>query len=234
MLSYLLRSSELSALTAFVSPQFFKVVPMGELLSIARTLTENARNSERWQAVARSANISVSTGSGEKRLHPDHGAEILELYFLQLFKSATWILDFRASAFAVAGTSVHWQPKPFYWEASEDFRRGILSLYAGFYEDRPEEFKEALRILKLSPAEAAFREHFGLGDQRAVRFELASFQKTFAEVFQACATAEARIPGEFAVLGILLLTLYECLEGLGGLYDVRGAYERAKARASQP
>ena len=57
-----------------------------------------------------------------------------------------------------------------------------------------------------------------------MQFKLADFQKTFANIFEACSKDGVTLRPEFFILGILLLGLYEYLESSGESYDVRKAF----------
>jgi hypothetical protein len=247
MLAYLLKTSDLATLFRFVSADFFKVVPVGDLLSLGTQLRRHADDHAAFAASCTALYARLVAGelavrvTGDKRSGgaPGEGGAraataALDLFFFQIFASETWLLDYRAGAFAVPeGDSVTWSPQALWWSPSPAFRDGTRELYAGFYTGDAARFDAALATLGLSAAKKPLEDHFGLGDQRAVRFELKTFQGTFAAVFEACRRAGTSIPPEFAVLGIMLLTLYENLEQHGLVFDVRAAFDRAFAAASR-
>jgi len=244
MISYLLKSSELSTLFRFVSADFFKVVPVSDLLMLSGKLRKNSSDSAHFeqytlafQQKLEGAGIPVRLEKGQSSEAPSAqsslqlGQGVLALYFFQIYSESRWILDFRGSAFAAKPSGLIWSPQPFYWDATQGFCQGVRDLYSGFYDGDSVLFSQALEALDLAPARAAFEKHVGEGDQTSVRFELKAFQRTFAEVFDACRSARSRIPAEFAVLGVLLLTLYENLERSGDSYDVREAFRAGKSAA---
>lgn len=247
MLAYLLKSSDLASLVGFVSGDFFKVVPVGDLASLGAQLRRNAGDADGFAAARADLDARLEAGGLSVRLARSSGGAsragasrettagaALDLFFFQVLAGETWLLDFRAASFSAAdANSASWAPKALWWSPSDEFRRGVRELYTGFYGGDDARFVRALAALGLSAAEAPLRAHFGLGDQRAVRFELATFQATFASVFRACRVAGTSIPPEFAVLGLMLLTLYEHLEALGGTFDVRASFERAHVAAGR-
>lgn len=245
MLAYLLTSSDLGSLLGLVSGDFFKVVPVGDLTAIASRLRRNAGDADAFTRARRTLSEDAAAGGlpvalealppGATRspLAREHAARAaLELFFFQVLAEGTWLLDLRANAFDASNEGiVSWTPRPYWWAPSDAFQRGVRALYTGFYTGDDTLFRSALASLGLAAAEAPLREHFGLGDQSAVRFELTTFQATFARVFRACRAAGSPIAPEFAVLGIALLTLYEHLEKHGGTFDVRAAFLRAERAA---
>jgi hypothetical protein len=247
MLAYLLKTTDLAALFRFVSADFFKVVPVGDLLALAKELRRHGDDRATFGAACAALDARLVVGGLGPRVSADterRGAEgeagtraaeaALDLFFFQIFSSETWVLDFRAAAFgAPESGAVTWSPQALWWAPSPAFREGTRELYAGFYSGDAPRFDAALGTLGLRAAKQPLEDHFGLGDQRAVRFELRTFQHTFASVFEACRRAGTSIPPEFAVLGIELLTLYEHLEQRGGVFDVRAAFDRAHAAASR-
>ncbi len=236
MIQYLLGKSDISALFRLVSADFLKVVPLPSTLSLIGKLTANSQASEEWEQtkskLKKTLGISIATPAADPAAPPltqAEGQEVLTLYFLQILSSDTWILDFRRQSFQRDPWS--WTPQAYYLETSPSYAAAIRDLYAGFYKEDESRFVQALEVLQLTPARAALEEHFGIQSQNAIRFELQTFQMTFAKIFQLCAAAQCRLHPEFAVLGILLLTLYENLEPTGLSFDVRAAYFAAEKRA---
>ena len=240
MLKYLFGNSDLSALTAFVTPNFFSVLRLGDSARIGARLYANHMDSSAWVAARQSA---TSWLDGKVRICQDgdsftpatlgiaEGEALLELFFLQILRGRIWILDFRADRWGYeAEERLAWKPAPYFYEPSPDFRNGVVDLYSGFYQDDRERFQGALQRLGLEAAEVELRKHFGLGGQRQVQFRLADFQRTFAGVFSACERAGSRIDAEFGVLGLMLLTLYSALDPIGAPLNARRAFERAWRR----
>ena len=156
------------------------------------------------------------------------GNKILTLFFHQIITQSTWILDFRSDAFEGTQTGgLKWRPQPYFYEISPVFLAGVRSLYQGFYRSDDALFDQALSELGLSAAGQSLRNHFGVGDQSQVYFQLKTFQNTFTEVFDVCAREGVKLQPEFFVLGIILLGLYENLEILGVSFDARACFESA-------
>lgn len=242
MLLRSLRGTEWSQLADYVSPSFFDVLPARTLWRQLRELGANAADGRRFAAACRDAEACLADlgrpvriggeapaglpglaelDAGERRAR---GQRVLEIYFAQLTGAGTALLDLRADRFAGSAGDLHWSPRPIWiaWEAA--FLESLRGLYGGFYEGDDARFRAALEALELDAAEDLFRKHFGDGDQRAVRFEAASFHATFHEVFVRCRDAGVRLHGNFLALGIYLGCLYDHLEALGVELDVRSAY----------
>ena len=241
MLQHLIQNSDFSALLRLVSPQFFRVVPMLSLLSIGKNILENTSKWNDRLPEIRTATqplsterlllnldtLPSSTETSPLSLQKD-GEEILELYFRQILASETWLLDFRSSRFQKKENGVLvWTPGPYALTLSPEFTKAVRALYAGFYLGDTQSFESALRTLGVSGARQTLEKHFGLDGQTAVVFNLADFERTFAEAFESCAASGDKISPEFAALGLMLLTLYENLGTLNHPLDVRAAFHRA-------
>jgi len=239
MIQYLLGKSDFSALLSLVSKDFLKVVPLPATLGLIGKLTSNSQSSEKWEQTRSDLQtrleVPIENASTSDipfaPLTREEGQEVLRLYFLQILKSDTWILDFRRQSFRSA--PFRWVPSPYFLDTSGEYAESIRNLYAGFYGEDEARFSQSLEVLNLTPARKALEEHFGIHSQTAIRFELQKFQMTFANIFRLCAEAERKLHPEFAVLGILLLTLYENLEPSGETFDVRGAYLEACKKARE-
>jgi hypothetical protein len=241
MFESLLKNSDFSALFKLVSPNFFKVVPVPQLLGVAGKILANSRSfSPEQPELARSIGLLTRAGfpvqtSPTGELTPidiTSRFSVLELYFLQIALCDTWLLDFRGTSFrSTAENPLVWQPGPYFLTLTPVFRDAVRALYEGFYLDRPEQFEGALRNLGVLSAKQVFLDHFGMDDQTQVRFNLAEFEQTFAKVFQACAKSGEKISPEFTALGVLLLTLYENLQVTDQAYNVREAFLNAHRKA---
>lgn len=238
MLQYLLKNADFAGLFRFASPNFFKVVSPAALLQIAGVLAKNKGNGEGWEkargGIFRAIREARFSGSCEP------GEQALRIFFLQIFTQSVWVLDFRREAFAdfrnppkrpTEKIPVGWEPRPYYYEISPNFLRGLRSLYRGFYEEDPALFRAALGDLGLEQAEAALREHLGAGDQTKVEFRLKHFQGTFTKVFEVCHQKGIALHSDFFVLGLMLLGLYENLEEEGQPQNVRRAFLAASKAA---
>ena len=249
MMWSLLRGTEWSMLFDVVSPSFFDVLPAGRVASAVKDLAASTRSSRR-AADAREARGAALRGSGlgitldddaqalakatPASRDPDRqarGQRLLELYFHQLYVGETTLLDLRPERAVALGDTLRWDPGNLHVRWAGDFLPAMRDLYAGFYRDDEARFQGALEALDLVAAEDVFRRQFGDGDQRAVRFEVATFRSTFHEAFLRCKEAGQQLHGDFVALGVYLATLYLHLEALGGTFDVRDAFERGSAGA---
>jgi hypothetical protein len=251
VIQYLLKNADFANLFRFVSPSFFRVVSPQILFKIATQMKSNQADQKAWAELfefyteklfqaglgvtiqsesegggSRVDLIAVKTNSGEL------GHLILELFFYQIFESENWVLDFRAEAFQSSEGQLKWVPKRYFFRVSPSFAEGIRGLYRGFYLGDEELFTRALKSLNMEPAGESLKAHFGQGDQSSVRFKLKVFQETFTQVFEVCAQSRTQVQGDFFVLGLMLLGLYESLESLDSPLNVRGAFESALRKAS--
>lgn len=240
ILPYLLKNSDLSGLLRFVTPNFLKVVPLSVLLKLGTRLKQNQADHAAWESLLAHSTAVVKT-AGLNSLGPssrNFGEGVLTLFFHQILQEETWILDFRAAAFAARSdegiSSLNWQPEGYYYRFPPDFVKDIRSLYCGFYLSNDSQFEEALQGLGLILAKKSLKRHFGEGDQSRVEFKLKTFQSTFADVFETCASEKIQLRPEFFVLGLMLIGLYETLEGLGLPLDVRGSFMLALQKAQKP
>ncbi len=233
----------------FVSPSFFDVVPLRDLLAEGRGLVANATDATgraRVEAdVARalaSANVdvalssshgssgapvpgSLAPGSPARGSGSDAGQRVLEIYFAQLFGAEAAFIDLRAAAFSTDATG--WTPGPYFVRWSPEFLEALRALYAGFYRGEDADFRAALAALDLSSCHDVFLKHFG-EDPENVVFERATFVSTFHEVFSRCRDQGVRLQPGFLPLGIYLAALHEHLAALGGgPFRVRTAFESA-------
>jgi hypothetical protein len=261
MLKYLIQNSDFSSLLQLLSPQFMEVISPVELLKIAQNLKSGYHRDSHWNKEISQLSASLPPvwrmtvapesppRSHERLAHPWETEteaslnRVLQLFFHQILTRPMWVLDFRPQMFLFDASEapaeplslLHWSPAPVRYTPSSEFLTQIRALYQGFYEDQPALFDQALATLGLTPAKDVLLEHFGLEGQRRVPFHLKTFQKTFAKVFQSCAKAHSRIHPEFAVLGFMLITLYETLELSHREFDVRQAYfAAAQERETSP
>lgn len=248
MLQYLLRNADFSGLFRFVSPNFFKVVSPAVVVKVAGALKHNHSDKTGFRRLHAEygkelvlADLGVCLESGDSLAQPKKaplsseqlGERALTLFFHQILTRDSWILDFRSESFQeVSGQALLWQPQAFYYSISDDFLKGVRSLYRGFYLSDDGLFDQALQGLGLTAAKESLRRHFGQGDQSSVLFHLKTFQRTFTDVFEACSREKLKLQPEFFVLGMMLLGLYEYLESLGVPYDVRKCFTLAEQRTN--
>jgi hypothetical protein len=157
------------------------------------------------------------------------GDVLLRLYFHQLLVGPVALLDLGPHRFS--GVSpLAWSPSWARHTWSGSFRSAVHNLYAGFYGDDRARFDAALAALGLTPARAAFLDHFG-GDPTSVRFSALHFRGTFHGAFVACRDAGTQIHPDFLPMGMMLSSLYAHLEALDVPLDVQAAWRDVEASA---
>lgn len=228
----------------FVSPAFFDVMPARALFGMGRSLVRDYRDDAAREAAVKAREAALgAAGVGPElvREGPKPGRRVgelseserralgqaaLELYFHQLYDpDGPTLLNLGLERFGYRDAPI-WSPGPGHIRWPEPFRRALADVYRSFYVPGAESLETALGRLGLGPAAEVFREHFGTGDQRSVRFEVKSFIEAFHQVFLVCKKEKIRLDPAFLGLGIYLATLYETLEAVGVPLDVRAAYER--------
>ncbi len=241
-----LKDAEWKPLLDFVTPAFFEVMPARALLGQGRELVGNARDRKRFATVRRRMQQGLDELGVPVRLGPPgagspppglgelaeperraRGQRVLELYFAQLLAGDVAILDLRPDRFAALGEGgLAWHPGPYYVDWDPGFVDAVRRLYRGFYRDDEGSFQEALADLELQAAGDLFIRHFGEGDQRAVRFDRRTFQRSFHDIFVRCRDTGASLHPNFLALGVYLATLYDHLAELQVPLDVRAAFDR--------
>ncbi len=159
------------------------------------------------------------------------GQLALELYFTQLFRSDSAILDLSPARLGVAdsGDAV-WSPLPLYIRWEPAFVQGVRHLYAGFFLGEEQRFGHGVRQLGLGSAGQQLLAHLGDDDQRCVRFRSATLQPMLREI-SAARTNEARpLHRNFIAFGVYVASLHELLETLDLGFDVRSAFMRVHRR----
>ncbi len=244
MLKRLLDGTDLTQLRAVVSPAFFDVIPARVLWQQGRALATRYRDERAYSealthraATLEAADIGVSIGAIDAvESEPmddsqERGEALLRLYFHQLLTDGPALIDLRHPRLARRAGGYVFDPGRLTADWSEGFRTAIRHMYGGFYGDDDQRFVDALDALGLRQAEATFRQQFGGGDQRAIRFEMKAFVGSFHDAFVACRDAGDRLHPGFLAFGIYLAFLYDHLERLGGgPFDVRAAYDAAAGR----
>lgn len=158
------------------------------------------------------------------------GQVALELYFTQLFRSQTAILDLWPSHFGVddAGDAV-WSPRPFYLRWDPTFREGLRNFYAGFFLSNQERLDEGLRQLGLGRSAEPLLAHLGEGNQRSVRFGRTKLDSTLQAMTKVQSPAHGTLHRNFIAFGLCLISLHDLLGSLDLAFDVRSAFIRSCA-----
>lgn len=237
----LVRNTEWSAFLDMVSPSFFDVLPPSALRGQAKELISNYVTRPRFIRV-REDIAGLVEGSGlpitmrgalpkQRELtgltdpqRKGRAEAVLRLFFHQLFRTDTPLLDLRSRSFAAEESGrLVWNPAPMYLKWEPDFLPHARDLYVGLYGGDDQRFRNALEALSLAPAQDILRDHFGRNGGAEYTFSLADFQKSFHQAFGKCRDAGMRLHGNFLPFGLYLACLHEHLEALGLPLDVGGA-----------
>ncbi len=241
MLATLVKGTDWSQLTEYLSPVFFQVVPplkmakkikslMGGYLSTAEFSKALAIIEPALQRSALNVSLASKVTAAKVTIPADEeslkrqGNLVLRMYFWQILNLDVALLDFRRRAFNFGDEGLIWQPSSLfnYWD--KEFISSVRAMYVGFYLGKHETMDAALRKLGLFQAKDILLDHFG-SNQQNVRFRLADFQATFHEVFVACKNARSELNPDFLALGGMLACLYEHLEQLDLEFDARTAFQ---------
>jgi len=236
MIARLLKNTEWSRATDYLSPVFFQVVPMIAMgKKIAKLATSYAdQRAFAVLCVERSSQlkplgiaIGPSGGGDQNGLNADQEFKVLTLYFWQLLTTDTPVLDLRHGSFTgVKNDKLLWTPKPLFATFDSGFAQSIRDMYLGFYNQEFQRFDQALRALDLFHARDLFLEHFG-GTQSAMTFNLVAFRKTFHQLFVSCKDNRTSLHPDFLAFGAGLFSLYEHLERNRRIFDVKAAFDNA-------
>jgi len=226
-----LGAAEWKRLLAFVSPAFFRVMPMSELTGAVRKGMRESR--DRPSTAMRRGAFPFEVRA------PSSGDAALYFYFRQILSGPDCLLDLSDAAFQFnEGTGAwRWMPEPLRFVFSDSFQKNMAKVYCGFYEEDAQAFSEGLSGLGLTGCEDVFRQHFGEGDQTAVVFSIPRFVSSFEEIFRECRKRGLTLGGDFVALGVMLGLVYEHLEKAGGesrRWDVHAAYLKARRKPTVP
>jgi hypothetical protein len=156
------------------------------------------------------------------------GQLALELYFSQLFRSETAIVDLWPSRLGVdpSGDAV-WSPRAFYLRWDSRFRDGLRDVYAGFFLDDRIRFEHGVFQLGLGDSAEVLTQHFGGGRQRSVRFGANALRQTLAAMGRQRHSTDQPLHPNFMAFGLYLTSLHDFLESLDMSFDVRAAFMRS-------
>ncbi len=180
--------------------------------------------------------VSAELPEEERRLI---GERVLALYFHLLHHDGALFLDLRPRHFSWDPSTrrLSFYPTSLWYRPEPEFLQRLRSLYVGFYDDDAAELARGVELYQwqCQPApgfaqriERLLRAHFGPGNQREMRFEIAHFRTTFDAIFQEAAHSKARLHPELTFLGVELIGLYLMLESLNVPLDPRAAFNEAR------
>lgn len=237
-----------SHLLDYLSPALFDVMPARELITQAREMMSNRSDAAHFadtrtqvgQALgARGIDVHFASrdpSTGESELSKlggsqarEVGQRVLEIYFGQLFQSDRAVLDLRAKSLVLSDRDrLHWHPSAIYVLWAPEFLQAIRDLYTGHYLDDQVRFGRALAALGMEGSADVLIDLLSQDDPRDACFESAALHANLHEVFVSYRDRGIALHRNFLPLGVYLICLYDCLEQLGGRYDIRAAVERAQ------
>lgn len=223
------------SLKDYISPSFFKVVPITVLSKEAITLARNVKSNEiedfkkNFIPFLDKLNVKIEKHSNKEKNEGDKNnlaQLILNLYFLQIINFNKILLDIRKETFFWDDQDQIWiwHPQSLFIEWDDDFGQSLKSIYEGYYLGDDAQFTSALSDLNLEPCKELFKEHFGFGNQTQVEFKQDNFFKTFHEIFVECKKNNISLHSNFISLGLFLALLYKSLEELDVKLNVRKTY----------
>lgn len=157
------------------------------------------------------------------------GQVVLELYFTQLLRSESAIVDLWPSRLGIdpQGDAV-WSPRPLYLHWDPAFLSALRDFYAGFFLADARRFERGSQELGLGGARELLLRHMGDGNQnqRAVRFSSAELRSTL-EALPELSHGQGSLHQNFMAFGLYVTSLHTFLESLDLAFDVRSAFLRS-------
>jgi hypothetical protein len=243
---------ELRPLLNLVGPSFFKAIPWLEMARESGVIFSNMTSKDRsreMKVLNHMKNLLPMVRFGwtmeehlktvQKPFLPaEAGERILEFYFKQLENPEGLFLDLRLDRWFFKDGVGYFFPNRIWVKLDDHFRRSLLSLYKGYYEENTSLFEEGLAgvgliredfsVTERMEIQKIFLDHFGPGDQTEIVFSTSHFLTSFERIFRFILDKNLSISGQFLHLGICLSTLYLALEELANPLNVRRAYMQAK------
>jgi hypothetical protein len=232
-------------LLSCVTPNAFRVIEWRNILSFAPTLAKRIATDEGKESLKThlrpwlTKNIIFNNDANEfskvkLQLKSLDGSSILALYFAQFNCDEGMFLDLRSNGFSLSDEGqIIWRPNGLWIRLDPKFRKGMLSVYKGYYLNQPELLRQGLESVGLikdhfsedlvSEIEQMLISHIG-GDTSSQKFKVAHFTQSFEKLFQFLIKENIVLPPDFLYLGLYLGGLYIHLESLGESYDVRKAF----------
>lgn len=239
------RQGEWSSILELIPPAFNLVRPQ----SLARQglqLISNAANTRRFSSVLADTQIDLRAASVPIIVKEHRGAPpisshatltrpqrrwlgqlALELYFAQLFRRESAILDLRPSRLGVdSSRGAVWCPRPLYLQWDRQFLQALRDVYAGFFLGDGERFRGGVSNLGLGSSSTPLLGHLGDGNQRSVSFRVTNLHSTLGAISALRSAEDPRLHGNFVAFGLYVASLHELLESLDLRFDVRTAFMR--------
>lgn len=233
--------------TVGLIPPAFNLIPPRSIARQGLELISNAVNKRRFSSVLNDAQIDLRA-AGIPIIATEHrgaapisshsnltrsqrrwlGQLALELYFAQLFRRESAILDLRPSRLGVdSSRDPVWSPRPLYLQWDRQFLQALRDVYAGFFLGDGERFSGGVSHLGLGSSGTSLLGHLGDGNQRAVRFGATNLRATLGEISALRSSQDPPLHGNFVAFGFYVASLHELLESLDLRFDVRAAFMRA-------
>lgn len=235
MLLNMIKQTPWEFLKDYISPSFFKVIPISILSKEALSLALNVKSKnllpikKDLNTILNQLNIEIGeakNNSKNSKSNKELAELILKLYFTQIIYSQNILLDIRHENFSWEKSNRKWiwTPHSLFIKWKSDFSQSIKDIYDGYYTGDDHLFTEGLKKLNLYPCKDLFKQHFGFGNQTQVEFKQENFYKIFHEIFLECKKHNIKLHSNFISLGLFLALLYESLEKLNVTLDVRKSY----------
>lgn len=235
-------------------PGSFKAIPPRVMMRQGFELMANANQSRRFSSVLTGARANLRAVGVPVIVNEHRGARpvlaaanlkrpkrrwlgqlALELYFSQLFRSDSALLDLWPSRLGVdADRDAVWSPRPLYVQWAPEFLKALRDLYAGFFLGDGARLDEGVRDLGLGSSAPRIFGHLGDGNQRSVRFSSANLRSTLREFSGHRSAKDPQLHPNFVAFGLYVSSLHSLLESLDLSFDVRSAFMRVHAAPSFP
>jgi hypothetical protein len=170
----------------------------------------------------------------------DRGRAIfsLRIYFAQLYLSGKISIDLRSSRF-FHDKKWMFRGEHFAYSISNEVRNALLSTYDAYYTGNPKDIKKHLLTLGLMDSEwpkedkeelyKMFISHFQLAGQKKHEFLIDDLVASFKKIFLFIRERGSKVPTEFAILGLYLVSLYMNIEQSGEHLDVKQIFIKTKS-----
>jgi hypothetical protein len=233
---------DLRQLLAFVPTHGWDALPWRPLLRELRGITLQLATGRGVAELAASVDCLTDAVALTDDLHGDDieglgprqrkaaGDALLRFYFAQWRSEQGLFLDLRPSRCRWHRATLQFSPSGLHTRLGDEFRRGMIDLYLGFYLPDEVRLDDALyRLGFLHPElddddadelRGLLREHFG-ASTTAQAFSIDEFRASFDALFEFFIEHDYQLPADFVLVGFYLITLYLSLDALGARHDVR-------------
>ena len=222
----------------------FKLIPFKLFITIGAKVAKSIRDKEHYENDFQKRLqswpfkdiklVKEFSQASKENLRKEDGEKILQVYFSQFFEKDMMVhLDLRKSAF-LSADSFYWNPSQLHYFFPQDFLTGICALYIGFYTENDIKFDQGLKMTGMVTEAMTekqkikmknlFYQHFGEGNKAPINFSLKKLHESFNAIFTFFLTEDIPLNPEFAVFGIILVTLYLSLESIPEKINVKETF----------